>query len=377
MTNQIKGVNFGNWLVLEKWMEPEMFAGVDAEDEVWLNRLMEPEERNERMKQHRDTYITEEDFEYVAERGVNLVRIPVPYFVFGDRPPFLGCIEYLDRAFDWAERYGVQILIDLHTVPGSQNGYDNGGLTGVCKWCRNPEEVEFALTVLERLAGRYAARPGLFGIQVLNEPISFPVWVSSPSFRAAADKEEAKGSWYVPMSFLKPFYTQAYRRLRAILPEEKTIVFHDGFRLTHWNRFFDQQKMKNVMLDTHIYIFAMEKFVPLHFPWVYRIYVGFNRWKIRQVAKHIPVVVGEWCVSCDYATNVGKGREMTEELIELKQKRFREVAALQMDAWSESAGYIYWNYQLLRDRDKPTDDPWKESWDLCRCWLRGWVPEQL
>lgn len=39
---------------------------------------------------------------------------------------------------DWAEECGVQILIDLHTVPGSQNGYDNGGITGVCKWCKDP-----------------------------------------------------------------------------------------------------------------------------------------------------------------------------------------------------------------------------------------------
>ncbi|MDY5113881.1 MAG: hypothetical protein SPE66_09255 [Bilifractor sp.] len=32
------GVNLGNWLVLEKWMSPEMFDGTDAEDETWLNR---------------------------------------------------------------------------------------------------------------------------------------------------------------------------------------------------------------------------------------------------------------------------------------------------------------------------------------------------
>ncbi len=26
----IKGVNLGNWLVLEKWMSPALFAGTDA-----------------------------------------------------------------------------------------------------------------------------------------------------------------------------------------------------------------------------------------------------------------------------------------------------------------------------------------------------------
>ena len=30
----IKGVNLGNWLVLEKWMSPGLFAGTEAEDET-------------------------------------------------------------------------------------------------------------------------------------------------------------------------------------------------------------------------------------------------------------------------------------------------------------------------------------------------------
>lgn len=30
---QVKGVNLGNWLVLEKWMSPGLFEGTTAEDE--------------------------------------------------------------------------------------------------------------------------------------------------------------------------------------------------------------------------------------------------------------------------------------------------------------------------------------------------------
>ena len=28
---KVKGVNLGNWLVLEKWMNPALFAGTTAE----------------------------------------------------------------------------------------------------------------------------------------------------------------------------------------------------------------------------------------------------------------------------------------------------------------------------------------------------------
>ena len=60
----------------------------------------------------------------------------------------IGCIDYLDQAFIWAGKYDLKILIDLHTVPGSQNGYDNGGITGVCKWCKNPEKQKVPLMFL-------------------------------------------------------------------------------------------------------------------------------------------------------------------------------------------------------------------------------------
>ena len=82
------------------------------------------------------TYITLEDFRIIVGHGINLVRIPIPYFIFGDWPGHPGCITYLDRAFRWARETGLKIMIDLHTVPESQNGFDNGGLTGVCKWRR-------------------------------------------------------------------------------------------------------------------------------------------------------------------------------------------------------------------------------------------------
>lgn len=398
---KIKGVNLGNWLVLEKWMLPELFEGTGAEDEVWLNRKMNPAELKEKMKEHRDTFITEQDFAFIKEQGIWLLRIPVPYFIFGDRPPFNGCVEYLDKAFDWAEKYGLQILIDLHTVPGSQNGYDNGGLTGVCKWCKNPEEVEFALTVLERLAKRYGQREGLYGIEVLNEPISFLVYATAPSTGKAVDKEEAKGSGYVPLPFLENFYRNAYRRLRKILPENKTIVFHEGFRLRHWGKFFHKEHMKNVVLDTHIYIFAMESFVPIHMPWVYQIYIKSQQRLIERIQKDVPVVVGEWCICNKYAekavsqakseeTAAKEKQEKTTSEVklaedisdksakvieqdELRKKRYLEIAAMQLQAWESGAGWIYWSYQFKPNRKEPLDEKWKESWDFSRCVENGWI----
>ena len=167
--NYIKGVNLGNWLVLEKWMNPTLFDGTTADDEYYLPTQLDPAVYEARIATHRAEYVNERDFATIKSWGLNSVRIPVPYFIFGDRPPFIGCVDELDKAFNWADKYGLTILIDLHTAPMSQNGFDNGGISGVCKWAQLPDEVEFVLSVLERLAKRYGNREALMGIEIINE----------------------------------------------------------------------------------------------------------------------------------------------------------------------------------------------------------------
>ncbi|MBS6232354.1 MAG: cellulase family glycosylhydrolase, partial [Sutterella wadsworthensis] len=257
---QINGVNLGNWLVLEKWMKPGIFAASGEADEIWLHRATESAELESLLTRHRDTYITEADFRNIAAHGCNLVRIPVPYFIFGDVSGHPGCIEYLDRAFDWAERTGLKILIDLHTVPGSQNGFDNGGISGVCKWSQEPDEVEFELSVLERLAKRYGTRPGLWGIEILNEPILEDMWTTMDVANRykPADPEKARGSRPNTMEFIRSFYLEAYDRIRKYMPDEKYVVIHDAFELKAWKEFMREDKYKNVVLDTHQYLMVAE-----------------------------------------------------------------------------------------------------------------------
>ena len=195
--------------------------------------------------------------------------------------------------------------------------------------------------------------------------------MTAPSTGKARDREEAKGSGYVPMSFLKTFYEEAYLVLRKHLSEEKAIVFHDGFRLGRWGDFFRKKEMQNVILDTHIYIFAMENFVPFHAKWVYRLYMAANRRLLKRAGRHIPVVVGEWCIANRRSQKFLKGQADKEKC----RQTFREAASMQKKVWNETAGHIYWNYQLYRDREAPFDEIWKNGWDLNRCWMNGWMIE--
>lgn len=168
---KIKGVNLGGWLVLEKWIAPDVFQGTDANDENDLYEALTKDEITGRLDYHRANFIQEKDFKWIADSGCNLVRLPVPYSIFGDVGDRIGCVEYVDQSFDWADKYGLKIMLDLHTVPGSQNGLDNGGVCGLCTWHLKPEYVHKTLDVLQELAKRYGMNNALFGVEVLNEPI--------------------------------------------------------------------------------------------------------------------------------------------------------------------------------------------------------------
>lgn len=383
---KVKGVNLGNWLVLEKWMSPALFAGTTAEDEYYLPRQLSKEVYEARIQIHRSEYITERDFVTIKAMGMEAVRIPVPYFIFGDRKPFIGCVEELDKAFNWAEKYDLQILIDLHTAPLGQNGFDNGGICGVCKWSQSPEEVEFVLSVLERLARRYGTRKGLWGIEALNEPITEQAWklMNVPVRYPAVDKEMAEGSAPNTMAFLREFYCRAYDRIRAYLPEEKYVVIHDGFELLAWKDFMREDKYVNVVLDTHQYLMMAEASGCEQTLEAYLAYIREHYAKdIAEMEQYFPVICGEWCLfnslACGCDTKGGQSvlngveGSGTERLsAEEKKKIYRALADAQTEAWNAGSGYFYWSYKLLTDT--VNDKGWIgwDSWDLGRCVDFGW-----
>jgi len=384
----IKGVNLGNWLVLEKWMSPALFAGTTAEDEYYLPRQLSKEVYEARIQMHRAEYISERDFVTIKRMGMEVIRIPVPYFIFGDREPFIGCIKELDKAFAWAEKYGLQILIDLHTAPMGQNGFDNGGICGVCRWAQCPDEVEFTLTVLERLSERYGNRKGLWGIEVINEPLTEAVWESFDITKRyqAVDPEMAKGTAPISMVFLRAFYKKAYTRMRAHLAPEKYVVIHDGFDLMAWKDFMQEDEYQNVVLDTHQYLMMAEMD---GCPQTVEGYVEYVQTKyakmIEEMEQYFPVVCGEWCLfnslACGCDTKGGQsvlnGMEGTaQESFSPEQKKeiYQAVARAQLDAWKKGSGYFYWSYKLLVDTvNEPGWIGW-DSWDLGRCVDFGWFP---
>lgn len=94
---KVKGVNLGNWLVLEKWMSPSLFDGTTAEDEYYLPTQLSKEVYEAKIKIHRSEYITERDFTRIKSMGMDAVRIPVPYFIFATESPLSDVSKNLTK----------------------------------------------------------------------------------------------------------------------------------------------------------------------------------------------------------------------------------------------------------------------------------------
>jgi glucan 1,3-beta-glucosidase len=176
---RLRGVNLGGWLVLEKWMTPSLFEGLSATDETsWCVELGRAAPA--RLRSHWESFITREDFAWLAGVGINAVRIPLGHWIFG--PPYPRHPAYGESphpyemahrgvgSAGWAGEFGLRVVLDLHAAPGCQNGFDNGGIKDVCEWHTREEYQTHSIDVLARLASRYRACSSLHAIELLNEP---------------------------------------------------------------------------------------------------------------------------------------------------------------------------------------------------------------
>ena len=356
-TRKARGVNLGNWLVLEKWMGSSPLAAARSDDDRGLIDEFDPDVLDARLEEYRATYVTEDTFAWFARVGVNLVRIPVPYHIYGTahhRP----CIAHLDDAMAWAQAHGIGVLIDLHTVPYGQNGFDSGGYLGMCAWHKDPARVDFVLDVLERLARRYAGHPALWGIEPLNEPVSEAIFELNKARHEARHPERVAVSEPMPAAQLRDFYERFYRRVRPLVGNEVALVFHDRFELEAWSHAMVGRAYANVWIDTHLYLsFADDGFERYDLKEYLALLRRFERRVVRAARSH-PILVGEWCLS----NHASLPRAVDDQA---RRDWYRSFADAQLAAWDKGGGGCFWSYRV--------DAPGRSDWSFEHCMTCGWL----
>jgi glucan 1,3-beta-glucosidase len=332
-----RGVNLGGWLVLEKWITPSLYEGTRAEDEYTLCQVLGKAKASERLKRHREAWITADDFQWLAAHGIHAVRLPVGYGVTEENAPFITAQETLDWAFQTANAHGIGVMLDLHGVPGSQNGWDHSGRQGTLRWHTSKANIDHSLRIIGELAARCKGFDNLIGVELVNEP-----------------------RWDVPMEIIKRFYQDAYHRVREHIDKDRAaVVIHDAFRPRDWANFMHEPEYGNVILDTHPYqcFTDDDRKRDLHG----QIEVALNGRKklLDEMRRQLPCLVGEW--SCALPPESLRGRTGFE--LDIAMRAYGDAQLVNYDS---TRGWFFWTYKTEGGG----------AWSFRDCVKRGWLPER-
>jgi glucan 1,3-beta-glucosidase len=263
------GTDLGGWLVIEPWITPSLFYRfLDKTQEegsgwdMWtLCETLGPEEGNRVLRAHWDNWVTEDLIKDLVDRDVEILRLPIGDWTLKQYGPYEGCTDGAKDYVHWllktAEDYNLKVLLDIHGVKDSQNGYESSGQAERVIWTDdthfttasdaewmghwngssydyiNLDNINWAIDTVYWLLHEYGTYSSFHSLSPVNEP-----WTNS-------DKDT-----------LKNFY----RKVREVMRDynhDLVFVFGDfssQLDADYWNDLFEDDDMENVVMDTHLYL---------------------------------------------------------------------------------------------------------------------------
>ena len=258
-SSKVFGVNYGNRFIPEDWMgDDQFYKNITAqghEPGKTNNRVsladIPSDLFRERMLGWLDQKVQESDFQTMQDNGVQVLRVPTGYWNWITLPgnttpngpdsqrmknlqtvPPSDYLPYFEKIFTYAEKYGVQVLLDLHGAPGSQNGEVHSGLVTSEPHFNTEWNLQLAVQTIEAMAQYGATKSNLYGIELLNEPNHYSIDMHS---------------------WLDSYFKQAIEAAREhVSYDVKIVVFSWTYDFDKWpdNAY---GLYGNVIFDTHIY----------------------------------------------------------------------------------------------------------------------------
>ncbi|KAJ5899359.1 Glycoside hydrolase superfamily [Penicillium taxi] len=301
----IRGVNIGGWLSIEPWIMPSLFDVYSSDEGIideWTLSEKLGDKLNTTIEKHYSEFYSESDFAEIRDAGLDHVRLQYSYWAVTtyDGDPYLPKVSwrYLLRAIEWCRKYGLRVNLDLHGLPGSQNGWNHSGRLGKIAWLNGTDgdlNRNRSLAIHDQLStffsqDRYKNIVTMYGLA--NEPLM----LSLPTEKVLNWTHDA---------------TELVRSNGL----NSTVIFHDGFlNLDKWDTMFKDHP-DNMYLDTHQYTtFNTGEIVLNH---TRKIELICSSWYTMIEAINSttngwgPTICGEWSqadTDCGkYLNNVGRG----------------------------------------------------------------------
>ncbi len=208
----LKGVNCGACLVSEGWLVPYS-AGEKLDEDGNIvydsnnipqypvlpqetaykalqdNPNLTSEQRSSLIDNYRANWFSDYDFKVVKnDLGYNAIRLP---FYWRDilnydetnktfsRKSETEAFSYFDWFLNECKTNNLYLILDLHGVPGSQNGYEHSGLMQKAEFWSNESYINAAVDIWDYISSYYTNTQKDLGkyiatYDLLNEPCSNP-----------------------------------------------------------------------------------------------------------------------------------------------------------------------------------------------------------
>jgi endoglucanase len=229
---RMRGVGLGGWMNMENFITGYPYTETAMRQAV--RDVLGPERYEAFFDRLLEVFFGPDDAAYLAQLGLNSVRVPVNYRHFeDDRAPFEimeSGFRRLDRVIETCAAAGIYTVIDLHALPGYQNHHwHSDNPTHLPAFWDHRHFQDRVVNLWEHIADRYKDNPWVAGYNPINEP--------------ADESGEVIG----------PFCRRLVGAIRAIDPHH--LVFLDG---NSYSREFDVfgEPMDGVIYTAHDYALA-------------------------------------------------------------------------------------------------------------------------
>lgn len=264
------GVNLGGWLAQEANIDPywwDQYCRGTVDE--WNCCVQLGDQCDQVFEKRYATYITTKDIDKIASGGVNLIRIPTTYAAWV-KIPGAGYHsgnqqKYFKKIADYAiKKYGMHVVLDLHSLPGGVNGLDIGEVSvvptfrsqalltmmqrvGKWEWFNSTKNFDLSLKVVDAALDfiQHSGSPQSYSFAPVNEPADNPDF---SKFGTPAALSDAGAVWVLR------YFKAVLQRVNAV-NRKIPVMLQGSFKgEPYWAPFF--QKSENIIFDAHNYYFA-------------------------------------------------------------------------------------------------------------------------
>ncbi|KNG51722.1 hypothetical protein TW65_01119 [Stemphylium lycopersici] len=252
-TFNANGVNLGGWLAQEAVIDPTWWSqNCAGTTDEWTCCAKLGSQCGPVLERRYATFIKPADVDKLATAGVNVLRIPTTYAAWVKVPGsnfYSGNqVQFFKNIATYAiTKYGMHVILDIHSLPGGLNGMGFGEGEGRFGWFNNATNLDYSLRAVDAALSfiQSSGSPESYTLEPMNEPVDNR---DITTFGTPAALTDSGVAWVQK-------YMDAVIAKAAKVNEKIPIMFQGSFKgEAFWAPKFSASA--NLAFDVHHYYFT-------------------------------------------------------------------------------------------------------------------------